>query len=167
MGGRRNKLQFWCHRKKYNLRNQPFFQADDQEADEPRCPICLENIHQPVVTSCNHTFCRYCLIRWLVRNSSCPSCRFLLPSLQTFNGRRNSFNDWPCEQDKNDMADNGFFFILGPSITQCVYCDLVVLSWNPDDDPWSIHERDRPFCPRIFLKKRLENHTRQRYSDEF
>lgn len=171
MAGRRRKIKFLPNlmnrRKKYTLQQEP--QPVQEEAEVipeiQNCPICLEQVHDPVVTDCNHTFCRYCLLNWLIKHPSCPCCRFLLPSMDTFRGRKNSFKDWPGSQDIDDMADNGFYFILGPAITQCIYCDMVKLSWNPSEDPWEVHDRLRPFCPRLFLKKRLESHTRQRFAN--
>ena len=46
-----------------------------------RCPICLDYIVEPsilyaVKTSCNHSFHRKCLDKWLDNNKTCPICRY-------------------------------------------------------------------------------------------
>ena len=38
------------------------------------CPICVETITDPFVTSCGHTFCYKCITTHLKHKSSCPSC---------------------------------------------------------------------------------------------
>ncbi|GLI59700.1 hypothetical protein VaNZ11_001645, partial [Volvox africanus] len=38
------------------------------------CPICVETISDPFVTSCGHTFCYQCISTQLKHKNSCPSC---------------------------------------------------------------------------------------------
>lgn len=38
------------------------------------CPICVETISDPFVTSCGHTFCYQCITTQLTHKNSCPSC---------------------------------------------------------------------------------------------
>ena len=38
------------------------------------CPICMEEIHDPVVTPCGHVYCKRCIQEWLRRNQVCPTC---------------------------------------------------------------------------------------------
>ena len=46
----------------------------DDESDA--CAICHNAIDDPsTLEACGHTFCAYCLSRWLCCNRSCPSCR--------------------------------------------------------------------------------------------
>eukprot|EP00731_Ephydatia_muelleri_P023602 Em0015g1185a len=42
------------------------------------CPICQEDVCQPVMLQCRHIFCEDCVLRWLDRQSSCPLCRALV-----------------------------------------------------------------------------------------
>lgn len=40
-----------------------------------RCTICSDPFTDPVVTPCDHTFCRNCIKSWLDKKSECYSCR--------------------------------------------------------------------------------------------
>ncbi|GLC48429.1 hypothetical protein PLESTB_000096900 [Pleodorina starrii] len=42
--------------------------------DDVNCPICVETITDPFVTSCGHTFCYQCISTQLKHKNSCPSC---------------------------------------------------------------------------------------------
>jgi hypothetical protein len=45
------------------------------------CVICLEEsifFHKPAVTPCNHIFHRACLLEWVDRANSCPTCRRMI-----------------------------------------------------------------------------------------
>ena len=45
------------------------------------CPICLDNIEKDKLchTSCNHYFCKDCLIKWLETETAiCPICRDII-----------------------------------------------------------------------------------------
>jgi len=44
---------------------------DSQE----ECPICLETLHEPVITACAHTFGRTCIERVIEGQHKCPMCR--------------------------------------------------------------------------------------------
>ncbi|KXN68341.1 hypothetical protein CONCODRAFT_79773 [Conidiobolus coronatus NRRL 28638] len=39
------------------------------------CNVCYSILHDPVTTSCGHTFCRHCIIRSLDYKDQCPFCR--------------------------------------------------------------------------------------------
>ena len=51
--------------------------AVDADADVAECPICMNQLFLPTsfVLDCNHTFCITCAKRWLVDESTCPTCR--------------------------------------------------------------------------------------------
>ncbi|KAJ8667563.1 hypothetical protein QAD02_009226 [Eretmocerus hayati] len=53
------------------------------------CSICSEFYVHPMITSCEHTFCQYCIDQWMKRQNHCPVCRTVNP-LMFFN--RNSHN---------------------------------------------------------------------------
>ncbi|PNH09264.1 E3 ubiquitin-protein ligase [Tetrabaena socialis] len=42
--------------------------------EDVSCPICVEAISDPFVTSCGHTFCYRCIATQLRHKHSCPSC---------------------------------------------------------------------------------------------
>ncbi|KAG2494053.1 hypothetical protein HYH03_007697 [Edaphochlamys debaryana] len=44
------------------------------KAEDVGCPICVETITDPFVTSCGHTFCYQCITTQLRHKNSCPSC---------------------------------------------------------------------------------------------
>ncbi|XP_038619181.1 RING finger protein 151 isoform X2 [Tachyglossus aculeatus] len=39
------------------------------------CSVCYGVLRQPVGLPCRHTFCRKCIVQWLVRQRTCPCCR--------------------------------------------------------------------------------------------
>lgn len=41
------------------------------------CSICYENVNleTQLITDCNHIFHRECILRWTLRNNTCPLCR--------------------------------------------------------------------------------------------
>lgn len=45
-----------------------------QEAQQPRCPICLEQM-DTITTPCDHTFHVGCLEPWVLEKGNCPICR--------------------------------------------------------------------------------------------
>ena len=45
-----------------------------------QCGICLEEKHNEVTNSCNHSFCKDCISSWRSINNSCPLCRSTLDS---------------------------------------------------------------------------------------
>ena len=47
-----------------------------------KCPICLDVFTSPIRLSCgyylfisSHTFCRFCLTKYIENSSNCPECR--------------------------------------------------------------------------------------------
>ncbi|KAJ5197302.1 hypothetical protein N7449_007781 [Penicillium cf. viridicatum] len=39
------------------------------------CAICLDNLEQPVITTCAHSYCRGCIEQVIERQHKCPLCR--------------------------------------------------------------------------------------------
>ena len=39
------------------------------------CPVCLDNLQQPVITACGHAFDRLCIEEVIHRQHKCPLCR--------------------------------------------------------------------------------------------
>lgn len=52
---------------------QDLLQVRIDSQDE--CPVCLDNLKDPVVTACAHSFCRDCIIRVIDTQHKCPLCR--------------------------------------------------------------------------------------------
>ena len=69
----------------YNGTEYSFVTKDPAQIEDLKCPICLELVHEPVLTSCGHLFCEKC-----VRGQSkCPTCRDKLPFMRNqFNARK-------------------------------------------------------------------------------
>ena len=42
---------------------------------ENKCPICLDELVDVKVTSCQHRFCSQCIDLWMENHRSCPCCR--------------------------------------------------------------------------------------------
>src|SRR5205085_2312047 len=42
-----------------------------------QCPCCMEVVHDPVITPCNHNSCMSCLKRsFKAKTFACPTCRY-------------------------------------------------------------------------------------------
>ena len=42
---------------------------------QEECAICIDNLKDPVITHCKHTFCRQCISRVIEVQRKCPMCR--------------------------------------------------------------------------------------------
>ena len=68
-----SKITAYEFRKVYNLERGIF--AHDVCTEIGKCSIC-EETQSNVITTCQHTFCKECIIHWLsTYNKSCPLCR--------------------------------------------------------------------------------------------
>ena len=48
-----------------------------REKEEDTCNICFEPIIKQLhITQCNHKFHNGCIFPWLMRNNTCPTCRY-------------------------------------------------------------------------------------------
>ncbi|KAI9051666.1 hypothetical protein LZ554_004708 [Drepanopeziza brunnea f. sp. 'monogermtubi'] len=52
---------------------QALLQLTIESSDE--CPICLEDLHNPVITACKHVFGLDCIARTIQLQQKCPLCR--------------------------------------------------------------------------------------------
>lgn len=50
-----------------------------ENSDE--CPVCLEDLHNPVITTCKHIFGLECIERVIHEQQKCPMCRNSLPEV--------------------------------------------------------------------------------------
>lgn len=57
---------------------------------DDECAICVERhpMGECVKTSCNHTFGKECLGRWLMITNNCPSCRHPYPQVTSYRVRK-------------------------------------------------------------------------------
>lgn len=46
-----------------------------QIESQEMCAICLDNLENPVITACAHSFCRGCIEQVIERQHKCPLCR--------------------------------------------------------------------------------------------
>ena len=58
-----------------NANNTSYSYTSKNIDEELKCSICTDPYEEPVHLSCQHTFCRRCIQRWLDGQSSCPTCR--------------------------------------------------------------------------------------------
>ena len=57
--------------------------SDLRNNSDCKCSICLEHLDNIIKTSCNHTFCNSCLLKWVTISNKkrelfsahCPTCR--------------------------------------------------------------------------------------------
>ena len=43
------------------------------------CPICYEDMEGKCILNCNHSLCKKCLYRWLLKEKkTCPMCRGII-----------------------------------------------------------------------------------------
>lgn len=57
-----------------------------------KCPICLNEAEDlTLLKTCSHSFCFYCIMRWLSQRTNCPLCKVwithLKHSLKSFQGQ--------------------------------------------------------------------------------
>lgn len=61
---------------------------------------------------------------------------------EAFNGRLNTFNNWPSEAPDyiKDLAEAGFVYTGQGYSVQCFRCHITVSQWKDEDKPLLIHE---------------------------
>ena len=62
----------------YNGTEYSFVSKDPAQIDDLKCPICLELVYEPVLTSCGHLFCQRCVRR----QTKCPVCQDALQCMR-------------------------------------------------------------------------------------
>lgn len=78
---------------------QDLLQLSIESQDE--CPICLETLHNPVITHCAHVFGRECVSRVIETQHKCPMCRSELKGEEVLVEPAQEFGD----QAKDDKLD--------------------------------------------------------------
>jgi hypothetical protein len=71
----------------------------------PTCIICFGVLKDPIIDSCGHTFCDYCLLAWLKKNTICPMTKSSMQSTSCKNiSLRNLLTN---NQSKCKFLENG------------------------------------------------------------
>lgn len=60
---------------------------------QEECPICLDDLHSPVITPCAHVFGRECIERVIETQKKCPMCRAELKDNSILVQPTNDFGD--------------------------------------------------------------------------
>lgn len=60
---------------KWPSEQQDASQRPEVPADVYDCSICLDALHHPMRSACQHYFCRTCITQWLNTANACPLCR--------------------------------------------------------------------------------------------
>jgi len=42
---------------------------------DKNCAICLDNLTNPLILNCTHSYCASCIMMWIRTNKKCPECR--------------------------------------------------------------------------------------------
>ncbi|CAH0553031.1 unnamed protein product [Brassicogethes aeneus] len=86
-----------------------------------------------------------------------------ITNLQNEEDRLATFENWPVSHivTPTDLAKSGFYYLKDRDRTKCAFCQGIVMSWEPGDNPDMEHKRHFPRCsyvnsvitPRLFLNK--------------
>jgi len=66
------------------------------------CPICLDSLHNPVITACGHSFGTECITRVIETQKKCPMCRAELPDDSVLVSPANECGD-EAKDDEMDL----------------------------------------------------------------
>ncbi|KAK5136804.1 hypothetical protein LTR08_002100 [Meristemomyces frigidus] len=71
------------------------------------CPVCLETLHNPVITTCSHSFGLECIAKVIeTQHKKCPMCRAELPDVEsTLVGPANEHGDEAAD-DEMDLTQS-------------------------------------------------------------
>jgi len=76
---------------------------------------------------------------------------FALPS-----ARLGTFGTWMnSAQDKERLAEAGFYFVGKADWTRCYHCNVCIGDWQSTDDPWQEHAKWAPTCHFLLMMKGL------------
>ncbi|XP_018352892.1 PREDICTED: baculoviral IAP repeat-containing protein 5 [Trachymyrmex septentrionalis] len=77
--------------------------------------------------------------------------------------RRTTYGSWPFNESNKCNAERmaaAGFYVVGdsnePDLVECFICSKQLDGWEPDDDPWSEHEKHQSSCPFVKLNKQEE-----------
>lgn len=71
--------------------------------------------------------------------------------------RVKTFADWkPLSPTGKDLADQGFIYMSSTKdSTKCIYCGVVLMKWEENDQPVDDHQQNSPFCIFVRYHKQL------------
>jgi SNF2 family DNA or RNA helicase len=77
-------IKDWSDRKDHILKQLEKLDETAKELMESQCPICLENLSEPMIMepNCQKVFCAECFLTWHMTNSTCPMCRATVNAAQ-------------------------------------------------------------------------------------
>ena len=82
------------------------------------------------------------------------------PKYSQLSDRLNSFNNETLrdyvKENKQTLAEAGFFSNGKEDDTICYYCGGGIRDWVEDDDPWEVHASCFTYCPFIYVMKGKE-----------
>lgn len=81
----------------------PNFEIDNGLEARFQCPICLECLKDPVLTSCGHRFCEKCINDWLSQDGKGRTCPV---DGQALNVPKDLFPDNFTRREINDLEEN-------------------------------------------------------------
>ncbi|KAK4636028.1 Helicase-like transcription factor [Fulvia fulva] len=70
-----------------------------QVESQEDCAICLETLHNPVITTCGHAFGQECISKVIETQHKCPMCRAELPDDTVLVGPANDCSDESADDD--------------------------------------------------------------------
>lgn len=73
----------------------------DSGAYDPICLICREDMEQGKKLSCSHVFHEYCILSWLEKQNTCPTCREPV-SVSLVNSEQQNNNQQQPQQQPDD-----------------------------------------------------------------
>lgn len=83
----------------------------------------------------------------------------------TYNGRLNSYNNWPPESPFiiKDLVEAGFVHTGQEDSVYCFKCKLIVSGWKEEDKPLEIHAERSKECP--YLIERQQKQISNRFTE--
>ncbi|XP_058810806.1 baculoviral IAP repeat-containing protein 7-like isoform X2 [Phymastichus coffea] len=111
----------------------------------PECPFVLD----PAAT-CNIPIINSNGTAALPNSSDNNSNRSIAQSadMKMYSNRLSSFHNWPISNiiSPERLARSGFYYLQLADMVECVYCQGVILKWEPGDDPDREHRIHFPNC---------------------
>jgi hypothetical protein len=72
--------------------------------------------------------------------------------------RAKTFVNWKLSSPTvKELADQGFIFMCSTrDNTKCIYCGVVLMKWQENDDPFYDHDHNSPFCMFVHYQTQLK-----------
>lgn len=99
---------------------------------QEECPVCMENMVNPVITHCKHVYCRGCITKVIDMQAKCPMCRAALsldhllePAPET-----SSDDEEPLDQDTKSSKTEALLKILQATLKNDGSKVIVFSQWT-------------------------------------